>query len=147
MAKDTPRVETFESIEEANPLVPPSTSEAVRIWRGDPRPLPAIPTEVLSDRRAALQEHLETVNDLRRWFRSGRSGTAATALRRIFSRDVKVKKPAEDRLYRAINYFFPPRSDIKITVCDFGPGRAERKQVRLGDIEEGMTIPINDSLL
>ena len=61
----------------------------------------------------------------------------AKVLRRIFLRDVKIRKPAEAKLYGAVNHFFPPRSDICVTVCDFGPGRAERREVRLGDIEKG----------
>jgi hypothetical protein len=62
-------------------------------------------------------------------------------LRRVLLRDVKFRMPSEDRVYSAINLFFPPRSDIMVTVCDFGPGRAERKEVRLGDIEKGNARP------
>jgi hypothetical protein len=134
MAKSSSKIETFELSEKAHPYIPVSTTKI--LWNYTRDPPPDIPAEVLQARRAAQQEHRETVDELRRWFKSRESGMFTKLLRRIFLRDVKIRMPAEAKLYGAINHFFPPRSDIMVTVCDFGPGKAERKEVRLGDIEK-----------
>jgi hypothetical protein len=120
-----------EPSEKGHPYV--STVEILQNYTQDPPP--DIPNEVLQGCRATQQKHSETVDELRRWFKARESGIFTKILRRVFARDVKIRMPAKDRLYRAINHFFPPRSDIMVTVCDFGPGKAERKEVRLGDIE------------
>ena len=51
---------------------------------------------------------------------------------------MKVGRPAEEKLQRAINDLFPPRMEIEVTICDVGEGRAEQHNVRLGDLEKGM---------
>lgn len=129
------KIETFELSDKAHPYIPVSTTKI--LWNYTRDPPPDIPNDVLQERRARQQQHTETVEELRRWFKSRQSSMFAKVLRRIFLRDVKIRKPAEAKLYGAVNHFFPPRSDICVTVCDFGPGRAERREVRLGDIEKG----------
>jgi hypothetical protein len=137
MAKTGPKSATFELSEKAHPYIPVSTTKI--LWNYTRDPPPDIPNEVLQERRAGQQEHSKTVEELRKWFKLRESGILPKVLRRIFLRDVKIRMPAEEKLYGAINHFFPPRSDIRVTVCDFGPGRAERKEVRLGDVEKGKT--------
>lgn len=130
MAKTSTKIETFELSEKAHPYIPVSTTKILSNYTRDPPP--DIPIEVLHQRRTAQKERSETVEELRKWFKSRESGMLTKVLRRVFLRDVKIRMPAEDKLYSAINHYFPPRSDIMVTVCDFGPGKAERNEVRLG---------------
>ncbi|KAL1837287.1 hypothetical protein VTJ49DRAFT_4053 [Mycothermus thermophilus] len=130
---DSPvKIETFLLSEKPNR--PQSTTKI--LWNYERDPPPDIPHAMLQARRAAQQEQSDTVEELRRWYRSRNTHVFAKAVRRVFMRDVKMNMPEQDRVLRAVDHFFPPRSDIMVTVCDFGPGRAERKEVRLGDIEQ-----------
>jgi hypothetical protein len=142
-AKSASKIETFELTEKPHDYIPASTTKI--LWNYTRDPPPDIPHEVLEARRAAQRERSEAVDELRRWFRSRESGTVTNIIRRIFLSDVKIRMPAESKLYGAIDHFFPPRADIMVTVCDFGPGKAERKVVRLGDIEKGMETDFNNA--
>jgi hypothetical protein len=142
--KSPSKIETFELTEKPHDYIPASTTKI--LWNYTRDPPPDIPHEVLEARRAAQRERSEAVDELRRWFRSRESGTVTNIIRRILLSDVKIRMPPENKLYGAIDHFFPPRSDIMVTVCDFGPGKAERKVVRLGDIEKGMQTKLNHAL-
>ena len=104
-------------------------------------PLPDVQDLELLKRRSSLQEHADTVEELRLWakYRDTYSATKSF-FRTIFMRDRHVDMPSEQSLYPVINHFFPPRSEIVVIICDFGEGRAERKEVRLGDIEVGECV-------
>ncbi|KAI4282529.1 MAG: hypothetical protein L6R38_002873 [Xanthoria sp. 2 TBL-2021] len=44
--------------------------------------------------------------------------------------------PSKDELIGLARHYYPARADLKIQVCDFGLGRAERNEITLGQIEE-----------
>ena len=48
----------------------------------------------------------------------------------------RPRRPDDADLVSLGNYFFPPRSLLKVTVCDFGHERAVRSTASLGAIEE-----------
>jgi hypothetical protein len=130
------KIETFELSQKEHPYIPVSTTKILGKFTRDPPP--DLHDVALQERRAVLQKHAETVEELRKWAKNRESSTAVKILlRTIFWKDVKVRMPSEQKLYHSINHFFPPRSEMKVIVCDFGEGRAERNEVRLGDIERG----------
>lgn len=129
------KAETFELSEKAYPSVSVSTTKILSNYSRDPPP--EIPDAVLQERRLAMREHAKTVEELRKWVRHRESSMIGKVLR-IFLNHVKIRMPSEQKLYHSINHFFPPRFDILVTICDFGDGRAEHREVRLGDIEQGV---------
>ncbi|KAL8705938.1 MAG: hypothetical protein Q9201_000993 [Fulgogasparrea decipioides] len=44
--------------------------------------------------------------------------------------------PPKDDLIGLARHYYPARADLKVQVCDFGLGRAERTEITLGQIEE-----------
>ena len=44
--------------------------------------------------------------------------------------------PHVEELKSLARHYYPPRSELKCHVCDFGEGRAEHKVVDLGELEE-----------
>ncbi|KAI4203436.1 MAG: hypothetical protein LQ346_001785 [Caloplaca aetnensis] len=44
--------------------------------------------------------------------------------------------PSKCELLGLANHYYPARADLKVQVCDFGLGRAERTEITLGRIEE-----------
>ncbi|KAL8772056.1 MAG: hypothetical protein Q9209_002722 [Squamulea sp. 1 TL-2023] len=44
--------------------------------------------------------------------------------------------PSKDELIGLARHYYPARADLKVQVCDFGLGRAERTEITLGQIEE-----------
>ncbi|KAL8839581.1 MAG: hypothetical protein Q9170_001685 [Blastenia crenularia] len=44
--------------------------------------------------------------------------------------------PSKEELIRLAQHYYPARADVKVQVCDFGIGRAERTEITLGRIEE-----------
>ncbi|KAL8862290.1 MAG: hypothetical protein Q9178_001299 [Gyalolechia marmorata] len=44
--------------------------------------------------------------------------------------------PSKDELIGLARHYYPARADLKVQVCDFGLGRAERNEITLGQIEE-----------
>lgn len=57
-------------------------------------------------------------------------------LGRLFQRD-KTPPPSKEEIISLIMHYFPPRNEIFVQVFDFGDGRAERNEIRLGNIEQG----------
>ena len=45
-------------------------------------------------------------------------------------------RPTPDQLSSLTAYFFPPRSSLRVIICDFGEERFERSDVELGDIQQ-----------
>lgn len=130
------KVETFELSKKDHPYIPVSTTKILGKFTRDPPP--DLDSVALRDRQASQQKHAKTIEDLRRWAKNRDNSTVVKVLLRcIFWKDVKVKRPPEKALHRTIGHYFPPRSDLKVTVCDFGQSRSERREVRLGDIEKG----------
>lgn len=44
--------------------------------------------------------------------------------------------PPKSDLLGLANHYYPARADLKVQVCDFGLGRAERTEITLGQLEE-----------
>ncbi|KAL8962656.1 MAG: hypothetical protein Q9193_000974 [Seirophora villosa] len=44
--------------------------------------------------------------------------------------------PSKDDLLGLAQHYYPARADLKVQVCDFGLGRAERTEISLGQVEE-----------
>ncbi|KAL8739425.1 MAG: hypothetical protein Q9190_007774 [Brigantiaea leucoxantha] len=44
--------------------------------------------------------------------------------------------PPAKELIDLARHYYPSRADLKVQICDFGPGRAERTEITLGQIEE-----------
>ena len=54
------------------------------------------------------------------------------------------RPPARD-LIQLIKHYFPPRAETKVQVYDFGDDGATQTEIRLGDIEQGMDLPMLES--
>ncbi|KAL8675232.1 MAG: hypothetical protein Q9168_000352 [Polycauliona sp. 1 TL-2023] len=44
--------------------------------------------------------------------------------------------PSKEELLGLARHYYPARADLKVQVCDFGLGRAERTEITLGQVEE-----------
>ncbi len=44
--------------------------------------------------------------------------------------------PRMEELVKLAHHYYPPRGQLKVQVCDFGEGRAEHKEITLGEVEE-----------
>ncbi|KAI0875958.1 hypothetical protein GGS24DRAFT_488982 [Hypoxylon argillaceum] len=127
-------IEVFELSPRAHPYIPVSTTKISENFTRDSPP--GIHNADLLKRRELQRGYAETVDELRRWAKTrARSTVMKTLLRATFRDDFKIRKPSEEKLYRCVNHYFPPRMDLTVLVCDFGEGRAEQHRVRLGDIE------------
>ena len=134
--KTSIKIETFELSKKEHPYIPVSTTKILGKFTRDPPP--DLHDVALQERRSVLRKHAETVEELRKWAKTRENSTAVKLLQRIvFWKAVKLRMPPEQKLYRSINHFFPPRSQMKVLICDFGADKAERNEVRLGDIERG----------
>ena len=132
-------IETFELSEKDHPYIPVSTTKILSKFTRDPPP--DLNDVALEERRSIPRQHAETIEELRRWAKVREHSTILKVLQRIFFRKhVKLSMPSELKLYRSIDHYFPPRSDMKVIICDFGDGRAERNEVRLGDLERGKLL-------
>ncbi|KAI0023918.1 hypothetical protein F4780DRAFT_684919 [Xylariomycetidae sp. FL0641] len=139
MSKDGSRnpanIEKFELTKKENPYIPVSTTRILGDFSRDPPPF--IHVAELEKRLNLLREYGATVEDLRRWAKNRSNHTVVKVLlRSIFWKSLKVRMPPAPKLYRAIDHYFPPRMEMRVIVCDFGEGRAERREVLLGDIEK-----------
>jgi hypothetical protein len=129
-------MKTFELSEKEHPYIPVSTTKILGKFTRDPPP--DLHDEVLQERHSVLEGHAEMVEELRKWAKNRDSSTVfKLLLRSVLWKGVKVRMPSKQKLYRSIDHYFPPRSDMKVIICDFGEGRSERNEVRLGDIEKG----------
>ncbi|KXT17013.1 hypothetical protein AC579_7416 [Pseudocercospora musae] len=131
----TKRTATFElSVKKGEHYVPVSTTKILgKFIRDSP---PEIHAKELDERRSTLENHSATIESLRKWAKFRETNTVAKLLlRSVFWNGVKVRMPPELKIYQSIDEFFPPRSEVRVIVCDFGEARAERREVRLGDIE------------
>jgi hypothetical protein len=134
--KSTAKAKVFELSEKEHPYIPVSTTKILGKFTRDPPP--DIPESALGPQRVHSQKQSETVEELRRWAKNRESNTVfKLILRTLFWQDVKIRRPDDEKLHRAVNHLFPSRMDMKVTICDFGEGRAHRQDVRLGDLEKG----------
>ena len=87
----------------------------------------------LEEKRHAEEEsnrQRDTLNRLRSWhdWDQGRR----TSLTRFCLSKLRLSKrpacPNEDELISLATYYFPPRVDLKVIVCDFGASRFERSE-------------------
>ncbi|KAI4209467.1 MAG: hypothetical protein LQ351_007598 [Letrouitia transgressa] len=54
----------------------------------------------------------------------------------LFRRFRRPPLPSTTELMSLAQHYYPARADLKVEVCDFGPGRAERTEISLGQVEE-----------
>jgi hypothetical protein len=138
--KTKTKITTFELSAKKHPYIPVSTTKILSDYTRDPPP--DIPDSVLRQRRDAKREHTETVEQLKRWAIHGETsyGKIHQCLSWLLPTGRSILKPNEQKILSVVDHFFPPRCEILVSVCDFGDGRAECKEVRLGDIEVGECI-------
>ncbi|GAB1313472.1 hypothetical protein MFIFM68171_03682 [Madurella fahalii] len=120
------KIKTFELSVKSHPYIPVSTTRILSDYARDPPP--DIPDAQLQEQRERLKEHEEMVNQLRQWVKYRGSSKVGRILRRVFLRRTGVGMPPEHQIYRSISHFFPPRAELRVIVCDFGDGRAERRE-------------------
>ncbi|KAL9597541.1 MAG: hypothetical protein Q9179_004228 [Wetmoreana sp. 5 TL-2023] len=91
--------------------------------------------EVLVD----LEQQRRVLDRLRAWHRRDEDRRTSPA-KYLWSciRSTRPTCPAEKELLALATYFFPPRAELTVTVCDFGAGRYEKSSVSLGRIDEYM---------
>lgn len=82
--------------------------------------------------------HHQTVQQLRKWHAQQSGDSPAGPLRQMLSfASSRTPRPSEADVRGCIDNHFPARMEMKVSVCDFGAGRAERREVCLGDIVAG----------
>ena len=72
---------------------------------------------------------------LKRWADSGHKGTKEKLLSWVVPSYRRTPLPHVEELKSLARHYYPPRSELKCHVCDFGEGRAEHKMVDLGQLE------------
>lgn len=76
---------------------------------------------------------------LRAWHEWGEASRTSPK-RFLLSKSGILQRPAcpdEQELLSLAFYFFPPRAQLKVIVCDYGDGRFERFEENLGNIGSG----------
>ena len=138
--KSATRVETFELSAKPRASIPASTTKI--LWNYSRTSPPDVDDAVQEKRRIAKRSHAATVDQIRRWAQHHDRSRPGRLLNYVLPTKSVPKLPEDEALYSCIENFFPPRTEILVTVCDFGDGLSSRRQVRLGDIEKGMLITI-----
>lgn len=120
----------------SNESIPISTTKILETFPKD-----AAPGKTSLEDEEAIQgrkRHHETAQKLRAWHTQQTGNDSAEKPRRMPSlRTSRTPRPPEAHVRACIDLHFPARMELTVTVCDFGPGRAERREVRLGDIKAG----------
>jgi len=77
---------------------------------------------------------------LAKWADTKVKGTKDYLLSLIIPHFGQAPLPDTEELKSLARHYYPPRSEIKCHVCDFGDGRAEHKEVDLGQLEEYLVV-------
>ena len=80
--------------------------------------------------------HREILQRLRRWADTDLQGFLPYFFSWAIPSYRRAPLPHVEELKSLAKHYYPPRSELKCHVCDFGQGRAEHKMVELGDLEE-----------
>ena len=78
----------------------------------------------------------EVLQRLRRWADTDHQGIVPYLFSWAIPSYRRAPLPHVEELKSLAKHYYPPRSELKCHVCDFGEGRAEHKEVDLGDLEE-----------
>ena len=78
----------------------------------------------------------EVYKRLRRWADSKQLSFKERLFSWVIPGRQKALVPHIEELKSLARHYYPPRSELKCHVCDFGEGRAEHKVVDLGQLEE-----------
>lgn len=83
-------------------------------------------------------QHEQTLRALRAWVdeRSKMQGFKGF-LKRTLRLNHVPRRPDPAALVEMAKYYYPPRGDLKVYICDFGKDRFSKKDVPLGKIDEG----------
>ena len=85
------------------------------------------------NQRETKVQHQVTLEALRQWNKAKEKelpllGSDSPNLWKVLSRMIWPSKtpplPSQEKLMSLIHHYYPPRAQVKIEVCDFGPGRA-----------------------
>ena len=80
------------------------------------------------------EDQREVYERLKKWADSQYKGTKDWLL--AWATSKRTSPPHVEELKSLARHYYPPRSELKCHVCDFGEGRAEHKVVDLGELEE-----------
>ncbi|KAI4252371.1 MAG: hypothetical protein L6R42_007993, partial [Xanthoria sp. 1 TBL-2021] len=75
-------------------------------------------------------------NRLMDWYDTSYSCLQNRFLGLFFKSRRRPDLPSKEELIGLARHYYPARADLKVQVCDFGLGRAERNEITLGQIEE-----------
>ncbi|KAL8732440.1 MAG: hypothetical protein Q9181_003960 [Wetmoreana brouardii] len=91
--------------------------------------------EILLD----LEQQRRVLDRLRAWHRWDEDRRTSPG-KYLWSciRSTRPTCPSDKELLALATYFFPPRAELTVTVCDFGAGRYEKSSVSLGRLDEYM---------
>ena len=78
----------------------------------------------------------EVYERLKLWANTQHRGTKKWLLAWLIPTYRQTLLPHAEELKSLARHYYPPRSELKCHVCDFGEGRAEHKVVDLGELEE-----------
>ena len=78
----------------------------------------------------------EVYERLKKWADTQYKGTKEWLLAWAIPNFRQTPLPHVEELKSLARHYYPPRSELKCHVCDFGEGRAEHKVVDLGELEE-----------
>ena len=78
----------------------------------------------------------EVYERLKLWADTQNWGTKEWLLASVIPKKRQPLLPHVEELKSLARHYYPPRSELKCHVCDFGEGRAEHKVVDLGELEE-----------
>lgn len=78
----------------------------------------------------------EVYERLKNWADTQNKGTKEWLLGWATPKYRQTPLPHVEELKSLARHYYPPRSELKCHVCDFGEGRAEHKVVDLGELEE-----------
>ena len=78
----------------------------------------------------------EVYERLKKWADTQYTGPKEWLLAWVIPKYQQAPLPHVEELKSLIRHYYPPRSELKCHVCDFGSDRAEHKVVDLGELEE-----------
>ena len=78
----------------------------------------------------------EVYERLKMWADTQHKGIKEWLLAWVIPKYRQTLVPHVEELKSLARHYYPPRSELKCHVCDFGEGRAEHKVVDLGELEE-----------
>lgn len=90
-----------------------------------------------------LEKHREVLKRLKAWHHwdANRHKSLSKFLLSNIGYPRRPDCPDESDLLSIAKYYFPPRAELKVIVCDYGTGRFNRFEETLGKIESRMLLP------